>query len=76
MLASTIAADACGNKYMFEPKMMPPHITVCYFTADDITPIEHIISKYNLGCYTFALHFVTESACKKQLFHCAICSMK
>lgn len=39
-----IAADACGNKYMLEPKMMPPHITVCYFTADDITPVENIIS--------------------------------
>lgn len=39
-----IAADACGNKYMFEPKMIPPHITVCYFTVDGITPIEHIIS--------------------------------
>ncbi|MEN6313870.1 MAG: 2'-5' RNA ligase family protein [Clostridiaceae bacterium] len=39
-----IAADACGNRYMLEPKMMPPHITVCYFTADDITPIEQVIS--------------------------------
>lgn len=38
------AADACGNKYLLEPKMMPPHITVCYFTTDDITPIEQVIS--------------------------------
>ena len=38
------AADACGNKYMLEPKMMPPHITVCCFTTDDIAPIEQIIS--------------------------------
>lgn len=44
MELTRIAADACGNKYMPEPKMMPPHITVCYFTADDITPIEQVIS--------------------------------
>lgn len=38
------AANACGNKYMLEPKMIPPHITVCYFTTDDIAPIEQVIS--------------------------------
>ena len=28
-----IAADACGSRYMFEPTLIPPHITVCYFTV-------------------------------------------
>lgn len=37
------AADACGNEYMLEPKIIPPHVTICYFTTDDITPIEQII---------------------------------
>ena len=29
-----VAADACGNRHMCEPAAIPPHITVCYFTAD------------------------------------------
>jgi len=30
-----VAADACGSRRMFEPALIPPHITVCYFTADN-----------------------------------------
>ena len=38
-----VAAYACGNKHMLEPKLIPPHITVCYFTADDIDQMEQVI---------------------------------
>ena len=30
-----VAADACGNRNMLEPSIIPPHITICYFTADN-----------------------------------------
>ena len=30
-----IAADACGSRRMIEPAIIPPHITVCYFTAEN-----------------------------------------
>ena len=40
-----VAADACGNDYMLEPKLMPPHITVCYFTTDSIDAAERLVGE-------------------------------
>jgi 2'-5' RNA ligase len=38
------AADACGSLYMLDPKLIPPHITICYFSADDINAAKEVIA--------------------------------
>ena len=40
-----VAADACGNRYMLEPSLIPPHITVCYFMADNQDSVVNIIDE-------------------------------
>ena len=39
-----LTADACGNSYMLDQKI-PPHITVCYFKADDYSAALELVNK-------------------------------
>jgi hypothetical protein len=40
-----IAADSCANRYMLEPSLIPPHITVCYFSTDNPDAVIKLIDE-------------------------------
>jgi hypothetical protein len=37
------AKNACGNSYMTEPSVIPPHITFCYFKTESIDTVMPLI---------------------------------
>ena len=55
---TNVAANACGSVYMLEPKPIPPHITVCYFKANNpavaLNLIEEKTRTLNIGRITWA----------------------